>query len=199
MKYFTADRYNNGQSIDDDAADKDWEEQLRLYGERLKEIDNKLPESVKQFMKTCCLHDADIDQCMDFGIGLSAPRRLQLVIRQRDQGDHKFVCVLRYKMALPGHLANLQGYQDYQDLVDTENHRHPCFMTQEQYLLWRQARHAPAVNSVWLYDEFDYLGTVVGNDIFTHNILFSCGLELKIVFSEFHFMFLPIGDGFIEF
>jgi hypothetical protein len=33
----------------------------------------------------------------------------------------------------------------------------------------------------WLYDEFDIV-----NGRFQHNILFSNGIELKIVFSEFH-------------
>lgn len=202
MKYFTADRYKANQAIDDDAAAKandDWEEQLRLYDERLKEIDGKLPESVKLFMKTCCLHDADFDNWACFS--LSSPSVVELVIRQRNWGDHKFVCVLRYQIAPPGYVNQVTG--DWSPrLVDQIVHNHDCWDRPEFKPAKKFDRRNDIPSPYWLYDEWDWLGTADGalgkQEVFSHSMLLSNGVEFKIMFSEFEFLFIPIGEGFVE-
>jgi hypothetical protein len=198
MKYFTADRYKAFQSRDDDvaeAADQDWEEQIRLYTARLEEIDGKLPNSVKLFMKTCHLHDACFDNWASFGVIL--PQKAQVVIRQKSWGN--FVCILRYKIAPPGYAAqvapNNLGYG--MDTIGFKYNNQDCFDRPEFHPASDSGRP-----SDWLYDEWEFLGTaegVLGNmDIFSHSILLSSGTEITIVFSEFEFMYIPVGEGFVE-
>lgn len=203
MKYFTADRYHANQTLDDDLADKlhdEWEEQLRLYDERLKEIDAKLPDSVKLFRKTCHLHDADFDNWATFSLS-PAPSTIQLVIRQRDWGDWKFVCVIRYQIAPPGYVSQVTG--DWSPrLVDQIVHNHDCWHRPE----FNPAREIKKRNEIraphWLYDEWEWLGTADGvlgkQEIYKHSMLLSNGVEFSIIFNEFEFLFLPIGEGFVE-
>jgi hypothetical protein len=180
MKYFTPDLIIAANSRDDAIADKatyDWENALTAYENGLKEVN--LPKSVKEFMNIC-LHDAEGDHYMNID---SHSDRIQLVITQKDLGEHKFVCILRYEIALPGHLSSLTDYVGYNPPIDFLHHKN---------------LPGEGNNLFWLYDEFNFVGKAAGGDIFSHNILFSNGLELKINFTEFHFMVLPITDKCIE-
>lgn len=185
MKYFTAERYSAFQDIANDWEDS-WEEQCHIYEERLKEI--PLPESVRLFMNTCFLHDADFDNWFTHS---EYNPVLQLVIRQRDWGDHKFVAILRFKMAPPGYASQVQkgNLLEKQETFRQKFHKGAGF--------------SPG-NPAWLYDEWDYLGKALDErsgkeiDIFSLSFLLSNGVEMEIIFTEFEFLYIPLGENFVE-
>ncbi len=186
MKYFTAERYSRSQ--DEVYDETDWDAQLAAYDSRLQQIDGDLPQSVKGFMKTCHLHDADFDKWACFALG--HPRRVEFVVRQQNWGDHKYVCVMRYKLAAPGHVATLgHAATSGQTIHEGAGFYRPEFAS---------ANQRPDYVAHWLYDEWDYLGEVGGNKIFRHSILLSNGVEFDFIFSEFSFLFVPVGEGFVE-
>lgn len=207
MRYCTPELHNAHQPADtnEDGYDQDedwsrvekasaeWDRQLELYEARLKEIDDKLPQSVKTFMKTCFLHDAQLPKDnWTFNL-LPVPGRVQLVVRQQDWGELKFLCVLRYKIAKPGHIQKLASEFTYG--VEQKVHSGPGFydpvtMPPEH----RNSNYVPC----WLYDEWDHLGTVDGEDIFLHSFYLSDGVEFNVLFTEFSFLYVPIGEGFVE-
>jgi hypothetical protein len=198
MKFNTAAMHNAAQhpiDVDEETfnrVDEEWEEGLRKYEERLKEIDHVLPESVKKFMATVHLHDADFDTWASIG-GESG--RLQFVIRQQDWGDWKFICVLRYKLPPPDYTATVTGSFKAVEMKINEGpgFYRPTFDPEKFSKV-----HIPH----WLYDEWDHLGTVDGplgqQEVFSHSFLLSNGAEFNIAFTEFEFLFVPIGEGFVE-
>lgn len=184
MKFNTAAMHNAAQhpiDVDEETfnrVDEEWEEGLRKYEERLKEIDHVLPESVKKFMEKVQLHDADFDTWAG-----TDNERLQFVIRQQDWGDWKFICVLRYKLAA-WYTSIVPGSP-----ISMKINKGPGF--------YRPA-NSEAYVPHWMYDEWDHLGTVDGKEVFSHSFLLSDGREFDIAFTEFEFLFVPIGEGFVH-
>lgn len=189
LKYFTAERYLAGQARDDEASKAawdDWEAQIGLYEARLEEIDVHLPESVKLFRKTCHLHDAAFEKWNSLLFSIEPEnRRLQLAVRQGNWGDLKFLCLLRYELAPPGYIERLAG--SYQLPVDCVVHDMPCL---------HQGK------SDWLYDEWGFLGEADGalglKSVFSHAFLLSDGREITIYFTDFAFIYAPLGQGVIQ-
>lgn len=190
--YCTPQMYVNNQLMPDDESDqswtewekieKEWEDALEKYEARLKEIDDKLPDSVKKFMEKCHLHDATVpDENWNFNIGFTGPRTLQLVIHQKDWGPEYF-CILRYKIAHPGHVTTLLG--EHVSGVEQKVHKGPGF--------------GSAVKNYWLYDEWDHVGECHGTNVFRHSFYMTNGVEFDIHFTDFSFVYIPVGEGLVE-
>lgn len=187
MKFLTAQRINQFR-IEEDHED-DWDKQLELYEARLGEIKEELPESVNKFLGTISggLHDADMDMWCDVWpfdrshIAQLSPIPFQMVIRQRDWGNWKFLCILRYKTLF----------------IDKIHHK----------AIDDSPKDVKNFTPTWLYDEFDVVNSehTESGKAFTHSIIFSNGIELSINFAEFQFMYIPLiksedewHNGFLE-
>jgi hypothetical protein len=64
MKYFTPEHYSRGNSPNEEdlhGIEDEWENALRRYRRRLKQIKSFLPEGVRRFKdEHVCLHDAEV-------------------------------------------------------------------------------------------------------------------------------------------
>jgi hypothetical protein len=167
MKFSTPELYVRGNSDDPDEVDRveaEWERASQRYRRRLKKIEPSLPPQLRQFLAEQCLHDADV-----FG-----PARLPVYSMPANPGD-VIIVAQQINTLIPefiNTLAILQ-YAAVADLVVGVPYPSPVFSKAYPY---------------WLYDEVD----LIEPGLFSHEILFSDGRVVKLVFKEFRYHIAPL-------
>lgn len=174
MKYFTPQLYAESNDLDDSrvmAAMKKWDVGLARYRAHLKRIERHLPPSLREFMSSICLHDAEV-------IGPVVTRHPMV------PGHHEVVFVTCNQMPIDGspkgqvvflrYLVVNQPIQDRPlDAKVFATHPHPV---------------------LWLYEELD----VIKPGLFLQEILLSDGRVVRIEFKDFSYHVatpLPLSNG----
>lgn len=218
MKYMTPQLHQMIQETGDAgiSAHDQWEANGQKYLARMAEIDeqckgDKTWAAVQKFRATCCLHDAEFD--MYSVLPNWGGNWFQMVIRQQNFGPDKFCVLLRYKTSLPGFVSRFEGEGEIKHfvqerLIDWQKHDLPIY-DQSDWTEEQREKYIPT----WLYDEFDLFATAeaecspyyMSNKEYTskpatysHNILLCNGAELRILFTDFNFVYLPETKGLIE-
>ncbi len=167
MKYFTPELYVRFNSHDDDvadAADDEWEKQIKMYRKHYKRLERQLPEELRRFHNEQCLHDADVEGPLivqPFSLPWS-PRYAVIAARQINTLIPEFlntVAVLFYEVT--------------DEPVIEKSVSAPVFRS---------------VQPIWLYEEED----VIKPGLFEQEILISDGRVIKIRFRDFHYSIVPL-------
>jgi hypothetical protein len=188
MRFFTPELYVQGNSLDDDEADRadgEWEAAIQRYQAQLAGIRAKMPAQVKELAELC-LHDAeflalDRDQVEP----PSSPTSLEQCAQLFGPPDHR-----------PGRMALSVKHDDtivcliYGLWADPRTHQYAE--------TWPFSKKRP----VWLYDEIDIDSTSRGSlpslggpstqTQFLHRILFSDGVILEVPFDSVMLHVVPV-------
>jgi hypothetical protein len=174
MKYFTADMWG-GVNVSDDrtslAADRKWDRNLANYRRQLAVVAPKLGKAGSFFLKHS-MHDANVLSLNihDYPLRNLGPRRI---------GSHTWVRVYLLAWERVALIYELI-YDDIQSIkIETRN----------DLFSLESSRFGD-----WGYDEL----LPKGRSAFQHNILFSSGTELTIVFKKFRFKRLKRSDQAVE-
>jgi hypothetical protein len=126
MKYFTPEVILRTRSEDDDTADaasEEWDRLQECYLGRLKEIDPKMPRSLRSLLKRYYLHDARVSTiALDDGTTLT----MVLQLDGHDNGGLQLTYSLTAPLKIHLHPeivegeAPLEWLYDEVDLIDTE-------------------------------------------------------------------------------
>ena len=174
MKYITPaliERMNDPSIKVIMRALEEWEKRLAAYERYLKRIWRRLPPSVRRYLDTCRLHDAEFAGAVQIGPG----RPKKATSRQRSDGPlGKLLLLAREGTRLVSLRYDLAARLDTK-LVLPEKFR--------------------SSKPLWMYDEFE-LGR---GGVIEHHILISSGEELTVRFRKFEVVegnwLLPAENG----
>jgi hypothetical protein len=188
MTFFTPDLLERFGSASDGtafAAGEELERRSEDYLRKLREIELKLPQRLRELLDQFYLHDAQILTYSSSGVpdvGWAEYGKLAELGRERKPHAGEEARLLSFWIPLqldapPGEVLILQ----YRSVLI------------EEVLLHESLREDDLPCREWLYDEVDLIPTVEGDE-FRHSILFTQGLELRLRFQDFDFAALrPIG------